>query len=106
MKLSGFENFPAPWSNIYKEPGAGILFDTALLPCVVFETAYTESWPKLQEDKRLWLEGGANHVNAILVTKWLKRANGRVAGYLEIHRRGGAVSPRVVSPGFMTGNTS
>lgn len=67
------------------------------MPCVVLEVSFMESWPKLQEDKDLWLQGGAPHVNVVLLVKWDKQSNGQVAGYLEIYRRGCATSHRVVS---------
>lgn len=66
------------------------------MPLVIIETANSESWPKVGEDKDLWIQGGAQFINAILLVKWNKRAHNTVAGYLEIHRQGGQQSPRVV----------
>ncbi|KAE8376254.1 hypothetical protein BDV26DRAFT_282805 [Aspergillus bertholletiae] len=78
--------------NIYKEPDFAFLHAGATIPSVVAEIGLSESWPRLLQDKTLWLQGGARHLNAVLV-KWNKRANNWVTGYLEVHRSGGSVSP-------------
>lgn len=67
------------------------------MPSVVVETGYTESWPKVQEDRDLWLQGDAPFVNVVVLVKFNKRSNGRVAAYIEVHRPGGQQGTRVVS---------
>lgn len=65
----------------------------------MIESGLSESWHRLLRDRTLWLQGGAPHVNAVLLVKWVQRVNGRIAGYLEVHRRGGGTSPRLVRIG-------
>lgn len=67
------------------------------MPSVVFESGLTESYPRLLNDKDLWLLGGAPNVNVVLLLKLDKRSNNRVAAFLELHRAGAAAPTRVVS---------
>lgn len=90
---------PALWTNPY-EPDFAYQSTTSPLPCVVFETGYTESWSKLLENRNIWLKGNVPNINAVcLLLKFNKKSNNRVAGYLELHRRARPVLPRVVSSG-------
>ena len=60
---------------------------------IAFEVCYSESWPKqLLQDRNAWINWGAPHVNAALLVKWNSRKGNHVAGYLEIHRHGAALS--------------
>lgn len=81
----------------WKEPDCAFYAQGAKSPSVILETGYSETWPKLEEDKDLWLRGGSQFVNAVLLVKWNKRSGNRIAGYLELHRTNGQQSSRVVS---------
>ena len=76
------------------------------MPSIILEIGYSKPWPKVQEDRDLWLQGGAPFVNAIVLIKWTKRSNGRVAGFIEVHRPGGQQGIQVVSSERIRAKTS
>ena len=53
------------------------------LTTIVFDVGWSQSHPQLIAAKNLWLQGGANEVNAVLVNER------DVKGVLEVFRRGG-----------------
>ncbi|KAM5445004.1 hypothetical protein MferCBS31731_000461 [Microsporum ferrugineum] len=79
-----FKGFATPYTSATKEPDACILPDTLPLPTVVVETGWSESWPRLDADKDLWLVGGAS-VELVLLIRWTKISGGRVKGDLHVH---------------------
>ncbi|OGM46178.1 PQ loop repeat protein [Aspergillus bombycis] len=86
----GMHNFPAPWQNVYLEPDLVFVYSASGardLPTVVFEVGYWQSWPSQIQNKNLWLEA-ASSVNVVVLIKWNQCNNSRVAGYLELFRRG------------------
>lgn len=95
MKIEGFDNFPNPWQNIYKEPDLYIKPIYARFPTIVFETGYSESYPQLIADKDLWF-GGAPDVNVVVLIKWSKISNNRIRGFVELWRRGTPNPERIV----------
>ncbi|KAE8360457.1 hypothetical protein BDV27DRAFT_161628 [Aspergillus caelatus] len=82
-----FDNFPIPWQSIYKEPDLVFVYGPMNHPTVLVEVGYSQSWPSLLQDKDVWFQA-APTVNVIVLVKWDKRTNSRVAGYLELFRRG------------------
>ena len=66
-------------------------------PSIVVEAGWPESYPHLERDMRLWLEG-TRQVNVVLVIKW-SRSSSKVRGIVEAWSRGanGAPTKRVVS---------
>ena len=42
------------------------------LPRIVIEAGWSEGFPKLRNDKDLWLIGGANEVQLVILLKWTK----------------------------------
>ncbi|PGH35562.1 hypothetical protein GX50_01543 [[Emmonsia] crescens] len=81
-----FKGFATPYTSATKEPDACILPDTLSLPTVVVETGWSESWPRLDAEKDLWLVGGAS-VELVLLIRWTKMSGGRVKGDLHVHGR-------------------
>ncbi|KAM5447896.1 hypothetical protein MaudCBS49596_005691 [Microsporum audouinii] len=82
--LLAFKGFATPYTSATKEPDACILPDTLPLPTVAVETGWSESWPRLNADKDLWLVGGAS-VELVLLIRWTKISGGRVKGDLHVH---------------------
>ncbi|KAK1139640.1 Transcription factor [Aspergillus melleus] len=84
-----FDSFMPPHGGCYKEPDSAFIHVSEMSwPCVVFEVAVSESYPKLERDRNIWLEGGSPHVNAVLAMKFYIRRNKTVAGKAQIFRRG------------------
>ncbi|KAF3895011.1 hypothetical protein GTR04_4017 [Trichophyton interdigitale] len=81
-----FTGFAAPYTSAVKEPDACILPDSLPLPTIAVESGWSESWPRLEADKDLWLVGGAA-VELVLLIRWTKISNGRVKGDLHVHGR-------------------
>ncbi|KAB8262801.1 hypothetical protein BDV32DRAFT_147345 [Aspergillus pseudonomiae] len=81
-----FDNFPIPWQSVYKEPDVVFVYGPMNLPTVLVEVGYSQSWPSLLQDKDLWFQAVPT-VNVVILVKWNRRTNGRVAGYLELFRR-------------------
>ncbi|KAL1955223.1 hypothetical protein VTO42DRAFT_8882 [Malbranchea cinnamomea] len=79
-----FTGFATPYASATQEPDACILPDTLPIPTVVVETGWSESWPRLDADKDLWLVGGAS-VELVLLIRWTKLNGGRVKGDLHVH---------------------
>ncbi|RAK91962.1 hypothetical protein BO79DRAFT_214907 [Aspergillus costaricaensis CBS 115574] len=93
---SGFYgSFVSPWADSYKEPDTYIMNYESLspLPTVVIESGYAESTARLYADRDLWLQGGALHVNVVILIKWNKRVDNHIDGWIELHRRGGSDVP-------------
>ncbi|GLA87419.1 hypothetical protein AtubIFM56815_001845 [Aspergillus tubingensis] len=93
---SGFYgNFVSPWADSYKEPDTYIINyeSPSPLPTVVIESGYTESTARLYADRDLWLQGGAPHVNVVILIKWNKRVDNHIGGWIKLHRRGGSDVP-------------
>ena len=55
------------------------------MPTIVIESGWTSSRPKLHEDMKLWLEGGAGDVQLVFLFKWSQLTGGRVKGDIEVH---------------------
>ena len=72
------------------------------LPSVTIEAAWAESYPKLREDMRVWMEGAAG-VRVCLLVMLNRRANNSFEAYVEVARQsqipgaGWAFDPRQVS---------
>jgi hypothetical protein len=56
------------------------------MPTVVAESAWLESHRRLQNDIRLWLQGGAGAIQLVFLFKFYTPASGnRVRGVMELH---------------------
>ncbi|EFE41463.1 hypothetical protein TRV_03822 [Trichophyton verrucosum HKI 0517] len=84
--LLALAGFAAPYTSAVKEPDACILPDSLPLPTVAVESCWSESWPRLEADRDLWLVGGTA-VELVLLIRWTKISNGRVKGDLHVHGR-------------------
>ncbi|KAK2804894.1 hypothetical protein FQN50_006400 [Emmonsiellopsis sp. PD_5] len=85
--FSGFDNFPAPYQNIYKEPDCFIRPRGAAFPTIVFEVGYSQTYSQLTADKDLWFTA-APTVNVVILIKWSLISGNRVKGFMELWRRG------------------
>ncbi|KAB8267634.1 hypothetical protein BDV30DRAFT_34363 [Aspergillus minisclerotigenes] len=92
-----FNGFTGAYTLSSKEPDLFIRPDTYVKPLIVIESGWSESWPRLHNDKDLWLSG-TTEVNVVILLKWAKLKNNRVSATAEIWRRGGAVYNRAIFP--------
>ncbi|PGG94948.1 hypothetical protein AJ79_10348 [Helicocarpus griseus UAMH5409] len=88
-----FQGFVAPYEASSKDPDACIIQDAQRLPTIVVETGWSESWPKLDDDKDLWLIGGAPIVQRVFLIRWSKLSGNRVKGEIHVYGRDGAGNP-------------
>lgn len=93
---TAFDSFAEPYQLQWKQPDLVLGVEGVRLPTIVFEVGWPQSHPQLIVAKDLWLQGGANEVNAVFLIKWTNVNERDVKGVLEVFRRGGA-SERHVS---------
>ncbi|KAL2863982.1 major facilitator superfamily domain-containing protein [Aspergillus lucknowensis] len=83
---STFNQFSGMYSGSSKEPDHYIRVDSNLSPRVVVESGWSESFPRLHQDKDLWMLGDPS-VLIVILLRWTKISNGRVKGCVEAWRR-------------------
>lgn len=54
------------------------------LPTVVIESGWSESREQLYEDRDLWLKGGRESVQMVIIVKWTQNAAKQVEGDIEL----------------------
>ncbi|KAJ9328729.1 hypothetical protein DTO027B5_1354 [Paecilomyces variotii] len=82
-----FTGFSGAYAGSSKEPDLYLQPDTrGLLPRVIVESGWSESWPHLQSDRTLWFSGGVD-VRYVILLKWTKTSNGSVTGMIEVFHR-------------------
>ncbi|KAG5300713.1 hypothetical protein I7I48_00505 [Histoplasma ohiense] len=79
-----FRSFQAPYTSSLKQSDWFFQVQGQYLPTIVVESGWTETTTKLHRDMRLWLIGGANQVQLVLLLKWTKNANRRVSGVVQL----------------------
>ncbi|KAF8456200.1 hypothetical protein BGX38DRAFT_1266510 [Terfezia claveryi] len=79
------DGFQGAYANSVKEPDALLQVDTDLIPSLVMEAGWSESFPKLRSDVNIWMEGGGVTKIAILV-KFTKHQGNRFGAFLEVAR--------------------
>ncbi|OJD16585.1 hypothetical protein AJ78_03276 [Emergomyces pasteurianus Ep9510] len=79
-----FRSFQAPYTSSLKQPDSFFQVQGQYLPTIVAESGWSETTAKLHRDMRLWLIGGANQVQLVLLPKWTKHANRRVSGVIQL----------------------
>ncbi|KAF7114570.1 hypothetical protein CNMCM5793_009215 [Aspergillus hiratsukae] len=62
-----YDTFLPPRAGSFKEPDFHTRPYGCVLPTVVFESGWSESYPELIADKNLWLDCGAPHVNVVFL---------------------------------------
>jgi hypothetical protein len=62
----------------------------------VFESGWSESYPELIADKNLWLDGGAPHVNVVIIVKWSWLVQNRIKCFLEMWKSNNPIPFRFV----------
>ena len=55
------------------------------MPTIVVEAGWSESFPRLRNDMRLWIRGGAGGVKMVLLFKWFELKNKRVEEIVEVY---------------------
>ena len=66
------------------------------MPTVVVEAGWSESIPKLHQDMRLWLRGGAGFVQIVLLFKWTRMSGNRVKAFVEVYDLDAAGNERLL----------
>lgn len=74
-----------------KEPDFMIRPGDQLHPSIVVEAGWSGSYPHLERDMRLWIDG-TREVNVVLVIEW-SRSSGNVRGSVEAWVRGANGAP-------------
>ena len=74
-----------------KEPDIMIRPGDQLHPSIVVEAGWSESYPHLERDMRLWIDG-TREVNVVLIIKW-PRSSSKVRGSVEAWARGANGAP-------------
>src|SRR6266516_8213416 len=85
---TAFSDFEAPYASSSKEPDQCIRPFDQTLPTIVAESGWSESHPRLVEDVRLWLKGGAGNVQLAILFKWSKVRDNMVKGFLQAYNIG------------------
>lgn len=86
-------DFLGAYEQSRKEPDMMIRPCDQLHPSAVVEVGWAESYPHLQRDMRLWIEG-TREVNVVLVIKWT-RSSSKVRGSIETWVRGANGAPEM-----------
>ncbi|KAF9888179.1 hypothetical protein FE257_009174 [Aspergillus nanangensis] len=81
-----FDQFSGIYSDSSKQPDYYIRVTSISSPRIIIETGWTESWPRLRQDKNLWMLGDPSVLIVILI-RWTAITRGRIKGSLEVWRR-------------------
>ncbi|KAE8369668.1 hypothetical protein BDV27DRAFT_120655 [Aspergillus caelatus] len=81
-----FDAFTGQYTHSSKEPDLFLRPATYCLPSIVVESGWSESWPRLHDDKNLWFYGSPT-VNVVILLKWSKLARNRCKGKVEVWTR-------------------
>lgn len=84
-------DFLGAYDQSRKEPDMMVRPGDQLHPSIVVEVGWDESYPYLERDMRLWIEG-TREVNVVLVIKWT-RSSSKVRGSVEKWVRGASGIP-------------
>lgn len=84
-------DFLGTYEESRKEPDLMIRPGDQLHPSTVVEVGWSESYPHLERDMRLWIDG-TRAVNVVLVIKW-SRLSSKVRGSVEAWVRGANGAP-------------
>ena len=55
------------------------------MPTVVVEAGWSEFFPRLRNDMKLWIQGGAGGVKMVLLFKWSQLKDRRVKAAVEVY---------------------
>ncbi|OJJ81446.1 uncharacterized protein ASPGLDRAFT_673687 [Aspergillus glaucus CBS 516.65] len=69
--------FGAPYQDSRKTPDLVIRPNDQHHPSLVIETSWSEPWPRMLDDTKLWLVGGRPEVNVVILLNWSQKANRR-----------------------------
>lgn len=72
------------------------LKEAKLLPPVVMECEWEDSWPCLDENVEIWLQGDAPTVQRVFLIRWSKTGERKVAGRVEMYGRDEAGATRML----------
>ncbi|KAF8433985.1 hypothetical protein BGX38DRAFT_1101596 [Terfezia claveryi] len=60
--------------------------DTDLIPSLVVEAGWSESFPKLRSDVNIWMDGGGGATKIAILVKFTKHQGHRFGAFLEVAR--------------------
>lgn len=84
------KDFLGAYEESRKEPDMMIRPGDQLHPSIVVEVGWSESYPHLERDMRLWIDG-TREVNVVLIIKWSRSR--MVRGVVEAWVRGANGAP-------------
>ena len=82
--MPGFESFGGQYATSRKEPDAHVKPISLSMPTVIVETGWSESRAQLYRDRDLWLLGGRNAVNIVIILCWTNNSRHHVVGDIEV----------------------
>ncbi|KKA20263.1 hypothetical protein T310_5726 [Rasamsonia emersonii CBS 393.64] len=94
-----FEGFyQGPYSLSSMEPDLCLRPDTQAKPTIAIESGWSESWPHLHNDMKVWLTGGAPVVRLVILLRWYKLVGNpkRVRGVVDVFERNAAGIPTLI----------
>lgn len=80
------------------EPDLCLRPDTQAKPTIAIESGWSESWPHLHNDMKVWLTGGAPVVRLVILLRWYKLVGNpkRVRGVVDVFERNAAGIPTLI----------
>lgn len=79
-----------------KEPDLLLRPENLKFRTFVIESGWSESYGRLRDDMNLWLVGGGEKTEAVLIIKWQVISNTiTVKGYLEVYTRDNQTMPKL-----------
>ena len=81
------QGFAAPYTTAVKELDGMFILRGAALPSVTLETGWAESYPKLKEDVKIWMDGGVAGVWVCFLVKLQRHVGDRFSAFVEVARQ-------------------
>lgn len=91
-----FDTLTGDYAGSVKQPDFSITPDVTIYPSIVIECGWSESFPRLREDKDLWIRGCGGHVELVILIKFNKLVGGRVSGQIEVWAGDTAANDRLI----------
>ncbi|KAJ5919600.1 hypothetical protein N7454_009435 [Penicillium verhagenii] len=88
LDLVALEFQSGSYRHSRKEPDFSIRTKSDILPSLVFESGWSESWNHLMDDVNLLLVGGDGAISAVVILNWhLNDTTRLVSGFVELYIR-------------------
>lgn len=85
-----------PYRGLRKQPDALLHTPSQLLPTLVVEAGWSESYDDLLDDMNRVLVGGNGAIKIVFLVKWTRHINNSVSGVLELYRNDRQGIPKCV----------